>query len=63
MQAVGRGVEADIGDDALLLGEFIQRRAVSALMQESAVDDFAQKTGFELARHGHLTPVLKGPEV
>ena len=63
MQAVGRGVEADIGDDPLLPGEFIQRRPIGALMQESAVDDLAQKTGFELARHSHLTPTLEGPEV
>ena len=60
MQDWRGGVEADIGDDAFLLGELIQRRAVGALMQESAVDDLAQKTGFELARHSHLTPVLKG---
>ncbi len=54
MQAVGRAVEADIGDDAALRRPRVEGRHVGALMHEAALAQRPQKVGSE---PGHGTCV------
>ena len=55
MQAVGRGIEADVGGDHARPARCVERRGVGLLMDVAALVERAQKIGFELI-HERLIP-------
>ena len=57
MQAVGGAVEADVGADAPLRGQRIQRRIVGALVDVAALVEHAHEIGGEHRRSTRWLPL------
>ena len=60
VQAVGRGIEADVGGDDSRARALIEGRGVGLLMDVAALDERAQEVGFEFS-HGSNIKSWRAP--